>query len=53
MKKLASLFVALFSLVWLTGAGWLPLAKSSTTNFLLINTGSTLLINAGSKFKIQ
>ncbi len=26
MKKLASLFVALFSLVWLTGAGWLPLA---------------------------
>src|SRR6266849_7430866 len=29
MKKLASLFVALFSLVWLTGAGWLPLAKSS------------------------
>src|SRR5216684_2329881 len=28
VKKLASLFVALFSLVWLTGAGWLPLAKS-------------------------
>ncbi len=28
MKKLASLFVALFSLVWLTGAGWLPLARS-------------------------
>jgi len=29
VKKLASLFVALFSLVWLTGAGWLPLAQSS------------------------
>lgn len=28
MKKLASLFVALFSLVWLTGAGWLPLART-------------------------
>ena len=27
-KKLASLFVALFSLVWLTGAGWLPLART-------------------------
>src|SRR5216684_3558491 len=27
-KKLASLFVALFSLVWLTGAGWLPLAAT-------------------------
>src|SRR5229473_1257812 len=28
-KKLASLFIALFSLVCLTGAGWLPLAQSS------------------------
>ncbi len=28
MKKLTSLFAALFSLVWLTGAGWLPLANS-------------------------
>src|SRR5216683_1726730 len=29
MKKLSSLLTALFSLVWLTGAGWLPLAVPS------------------------
>lgn len=28
MKKLVSLFVAFFSFVWLTGAGWLPLTKA-------------------------
>ena len=28
-KKIASIFIALFSLVWLTGAGWLPLAVSN------------------------
>ncbi len=45
MKKLASLFVALFSLVWLTGAGWLPLAQapgggcSQATTFLARTSG--------------
>jgi hypothetical protein len=28
VKRTASLFAALFSLVWFTGAGWLPLARS-------------------------
>jgi len=32
VKKLASLFIALFSLVWLTGAGWLPLAALPAGN---------------------
>src|SRR5216684_5171367 len=44
MKKLASIFVALFSLVWLTGAGWLPLANSGAgcsqaTTFLARTSG--------------
>lgn len=45
MKKLASLFIALFSLVWLTGAGWLPLATSAgggcsqATTFLARTSG--------------
>ncbi len=41
MKKLASLFVALFSLVWLTGAGWLPLVKPAASGLPLdgITTG--------------
>ncbi len=29
MKRLPSLLIALFSLVWLTGAGWLPLAGTA------------------------
>jgi len=39
VKKLTSLLIALFSLVWLTGAGWLPLAKSGgAVSFSIANT---------------
>ena len=40
MKKLASLFIALFSLVWLTGAGWLPLAKAPSFSLAYTTGGS-------------
>jgi hypothetical protein len=45
VKKLTSILVALFSLVWLTGAGWLPLAKltaggcTQATSFLARTSG--------------
>src|SRR5712664_2840319 len=44
-RKLASLLIALFSLVWLTGAGWLPLANapsggcSQATTFIARTSG--------------
>ncbi len=43
MKKLASLFVALFSLVWLTGAGWLPLTKSGGCSATFVLDGSNTI----------
>jgi len=41
VKKLASLLVTLFSLVWLTGAGWLPLTMPAPSGLMLdgITTG--------------
>jgi len=63
VKKLASLFVALFSLVWLTGAGWLPLAGTSASGLMLdgITTGikaaystrKLLTVYAGNAVQVQ
>jgi hypothetical protein len=47
MKKLTTIFVAIFSLVWLTGAGWLPLVKSGVP--ALVYVGSPIVTLSGTQ----
>lgn len=47
MKKTAALFIALFSLVWLTGAGWLPLAMAPAIDPLTTAWVAQVVTNGG------